>query len=72
MCGKDPVFPLQRQQEGRRSRSRLGSQWGGSDLIKRDKTRGLRGQMTFSELHLRKNTLAIMRQESGAVVQREK
>ena len=36
MCGEDPVFPLQRVQDGRtrsRSRSRLGSQCGGPDFL---------------------------------------
>lgn len=35
MCGEDPVFPQQRLQKGK-TRNRLGSQWGGSNLIDKE------------------------------------
>lgn len=38
---------------------------------KRYKRRGLREQVTLCELHLRKGTLAIMRQEGRVMVKRE-
>lgn len=57
---------------GTRSRARITTPEALTSQTKRYKRRGLREQVTLCELHLRKGTLGIMRQEGRVMGQEQR